>query len=147
MSAASGGGTTAAPAWFAPAMDAALKPIKDLLKDLEDKVDDMKTTLDDMKTVLVALTIYTAMNHNRNLRDGKVTAFVPVPFSDGTMPADNDNTNTPLTSASVIAALTRNELLEYCTGYCGNKQYPAGAAGKTQRLADLRDAIGCTVHE
>ncbi|KAJ6525273.1 hypothetical protein DFH09DRAFT_1188747 [Mycena vulgaris] len=151
LSAVSGG--AAAPEWFAPAMDAALQPIEDRLKTLEDKVDRLKNLedkVDDMRNTLVGLTISTAKNHNRNLRDGKVTAFVPVLFPDGTMPFDNNNAikninpstrlNTPLTSASVIAALTRNELLEYCNGYYGNKKYTAGAAGTTERLADLRNA-------
>ncbi|KAJ7933120.1 hypothetical protein B0H13DRAFT_1953621 [Mycena leptocephala] len=147
LCAASGG--DAAPVWFGPAMQKALEPINKRLDDLEDKVDKRLDTLegkiDAMGTKLDALSVSTAKNYNRTLRDGNVTPFVPVPFRNGTMPSDNDKTPTPLTSIAVIEGLGATELRDYCRGYYGNKRYAAGAPGQTERLADLCQAIGCTV--
>ncbi|KAF8144461.1 hypothetical protein K438DRAFT_580627 [Mycena galopus ATCC 62051] len=87
--------------------------------------------------------ISTLQNHNRTLGDGQPEPFKPVPFPDGRLPSENDNTPTALTNLAVLSNLSYEEPRAYCEGY-----YPGRAYGHGQRLGErrmsIREAIGCT---
>ncbi|KAF8200441.1 hypothetical protein K438DRAFT_1933039 [Mycena galopus ATCC 62051] len=133
---AAASGDAAAPPWFDAALDRGLAPIKNRLDTIAGRLDSIVTKIDQ-------LTIFACRNHNRTLGDGRPVAFKPVPFPDGSLPSENDNTSTALTNLTVLINLSYEELKAYCEAY-----YPGRAYGNGQRLPErrksIREAIGCT---
>ncbi|KAF7339256.1 hypothetical protein MVEN_02003600 [Mycena venus] len=94
LAAASGG--AAAPPWFADALQLGLRQITTRLDAIEDRLDGIDTRLNSIDTKIDQLTIFASQNHNRTLGDGRPVPFKPVPFPDGSLPSENDNTPTAL---------------------------------------------------
>ncbi|KAK7006198.1 hypothetical protein R3P38DRAFT_3037265 [Favolaschia claudopus] len=110
------------------ALQASLTP---LIKQLEAKIDDLR--------------ISTKKKYNCALAEGRTVPFDAVPFPDGTLPSAQTNTPTALANTDIIESLSADELREYCTRYYPGRVYEMGADERTQRIKDIRAAIGCGV--
>ncbi|KAJ6599521.1 hypothetical protein B0H10DRAFT_2084339 [Mycena sp. CBHHK59/15] len=133
------------PAWLTPAMEQGLAPLEAKIAKIEAKVVDMLDTLERQLAAVrtqanVAATL-SAKAYNMQILDGSIEGFKPVPFLDGTYPADHPGIATPICTLAELRTLSVDESVVYYRGYFGeNAAVPEDAEG---RLEGIRLAVGC----
>ncbi|KAJ7588335.1 hypothetical protein C8J56DRAFT_1164831 [Mycena floridula] len=151
------------PAWFAPAIAAALAPFQQQLgaavaaavapavaAALVPALAPINQQLVNLSNNITRLRIQQAQTTNQSLSGTAITPFVQVPFQDGTDPWNTNGHGAnqvavvlpPLNTVQAVRQLVMQEAYAYFRGYYPGIHMPAGPNALGLRIDDILAAIG-----
>ncbi|KAF8208246.1 hypothetical protein K438DRAFT_1930632 [Mycena galopus ATCC 62051] len=104
----------------------------------------VRQTHNSLEAKINALSRLAARSYNAACADGALNPFVVVPFPDGTLPSNNPNTPTVITSIHVIESLSAAELDQYYSCYAITGDGEGARPDLVGQQDAVRVAVGCT---